>query len=167
MDSYAAIFIIIIIVVIVIRIFDNQKKMPRRIKEYRYVRKQYLLTRSEQIFFHTLVTAVGHEYCIFTQVHLSSLLQHKVVGQNWRGAFRHIDEKSVDFVLCDKKEISPILAIELDDATHERPDRELRDAEVERILYEAGLPLLRIDGQATYDADTVSDEIKNILSKNR
>lgn len=148
-----------------IRLFSGQGKSARQVQEYHYERKQFLLTRSEQQLFHTLVAAVGREYCIFTQIHLSSLLQHKVVGQSWRGAFRHIDEKSVDFVLCDKRDISPLLAIELDDVTHELPDREERDAEVERVLSEAGLPLLRIDGQAPYDSDFIIDEIRKLISQ--
>jgi very-short-patch-repair endonuclease len=77
-------------------------------------------------------------------VHLSTIIDEKVQKQNWRGARAHIGRKSVDFVLCDKEFITPKLAIELDDSSHEQSDRILRDREVERILEEAGVPLLRI-----------------------
>ena len=56
---------------------------------------------------------------MFPQVHLSALLDHKVKGQDWRIAFRHINGKSVDYVLCDKATLQPVYAIELDDYTHE------------------------------------------------
>lgn len=121
--------------------------LPERSSEwkYKYMKKTYLLTQPEHQFFDSLLKMVGAEYHVFPQIHLASILNHKVRnGQNWRGAFRHIDEKSVDFVLCDKERISPILAIELDDRTHERPDRRERDREVERILADVGLPLLRL-----------------------
>lgn len=118
---------------------------PKRpFQKYRYARKEYLLTQPERDCFNALLRTVGNQYHVFPQIHLASILEHKIRGQNWNGAFRHIDEKSVDFVLCDKERLSPVLAIELDDRTHERSDRQERDREVERILLEANLPLLRL-----------------------
>ena len=87
---------------------------------------------------------VGEKYYIFPQMHLPTFLEHKIVGQNWFGAFRHIDEKSVDFILCDKQTFSPMLAVELDEKSHEQSARQDRDREVERILDVAKMPLLRI-----------------------
>ncbi|MDB4992554.1 MAG: topoisomerase [Parcubacteria group bacterium] len=113
-------------------------------KNYPYRRKQYLMTRNESDCYKELVQTVGAEYFIFAQVHLSTLLDEKIKGNDWRASRSHINRKSVDFVLCDKQNISPILAIELDDSSHLRADRVIRDSEVERILREAGLPLLRI-----------------------
>jgi very-short-patch-repair endonuclease len=98
-------------------------------------------------------------------VHLPTLVDHKIVGQNWHGAFRHIDEKSVDFVLCDKEKISPILAIELDDKTHEHQARQERDKEVERILKEAGMPLLRIENHGRFSPGDFARRIKEALDK--
>lgn len=68
-------------------------------------------------------------------------------GQNWRAALAHINRKSVDFVLCDKAYLSPKLAIELDDKSHGVLDRQDRDREVERILREAHVPLLRLENR--------------------
>lgn len=109
------------------------------------------------------MSAVGQEYYVFAQVHLPTIVDNKVVGQNWRGAFRHINEKSVDFVLCDKAYISPKLAIELDDRTHERPERKERDIEVERILKDAGLPLLRLNNNGRFNPSELSQKIKELI----
>lgn len=132
-------------------------------KKYQYKRKNFFLTRAEHECFDALAKAVGNEYFIFAQVHLPTLIDNKVVGQNWRAAFRHINGKSVDFVLCDKAYISPKLAIELDDKTHERPDRQERDVEVERILKEAGVPLLRLENRGNFDVTQLSQKIKASL----
>lgn len=103
------------------------------------------MTQAECKCFNSLVEAAGSTYYIFVQVHLPSVLDHKIHnGQKWFAAFRHIDEKSVDFVLCTKNDLRPVLAIELDDWSHERLDRQERDREVERILKNAELPLLRL-----------------------
>lgn len=130
---------------------------------YQYKKKDFFLTRAEHECFDALLKAVSSEYLIFPQVHLPTLLDNKVVGQNWRGAFKHISEKSVDFVLCDKAYISAKLAIELDDKTHERPERQNRDHEVERILSGAGIPLLRLENHGQFDPAALSQKIKDIL----
>lgn len=118
--------------------------------QYSYAKKRFLLTRAEHEFFDTLVRAVGGEYYIFPQITLGQLVDSRVVGQSWRGAFSHINRKSVDFVLCDKAYISPILVIELDDSSHDFPERQIRDQEVERILASVELPLLRLRNPASF-----------------
>lgn len=52
-----------------------------------------------------------------------------------------------------------MLAIELDDFTHEREDRKARDIEVERILQNAELPLLRIKNIENYNVQKIKEEI--------
>lgn len=123
------------------------------------------MTRAEHECYDALMEAVGDRYYIFPQAHLPTFVDVRVVGQNWKGAFRHIDEKSVDFVLCDKAYLAPKLAIELDDYTHARPERQERDKEVERILKMAELPLLRLENHGTFEPKVLSDMIVNRLSQ--
>jgi very-short-patch-repair endonuclease len=134
-----------------------------QLRKYRYKQKNFFMTRAEHECYDALVVAVGEKYYIFPQVHLPSIVDNKVVGQNWKGAFRHISQKSVDFVLCDKEYISPKLVIELDDRTHERQDRINRDIEVERILKDVGLPLLRLENHGEFNSDLLIKDIDNIL----
>jgi len=132
-------------------------------RKYQYKKRNFFMTRAEHECYDALISAVGDEYLIFAQVHLPTLVDNKVVGQNWRGALRHISEKSVDFVLCDKAYISPKLAIELDDKTHERPERQSRDREVERILQDAGVPLLRLENHGRFNPSELAQKIKEVL----
>lgn len=157
------IFVILMAVVFIVLkkfspdIFNDEEKVSKSL--YNYKKKDFLMSRAEHEFFDILVEVVGNQYYVFPQIHLSTILDNKVVGQNWRGAFRHIDEKSVDFVICDKAYIKPILAIELDDKTHEREDRKGRDGEVERILKESGLSLLRFGNNGSFN----KEEIKRLI----
>jgi len=139
---------------------DDDKEEP---KKYQYKQKNFFMSRTEHECFDAILKAVGNGYHIFPQVHLSSIVDNKVTGQNWKGAFKHISQKSVDFVLCDKAYISPKLAIELDDKTHERPDRIERDVEVERILKDAGLPLLRLENNGGFNPQELMRQIKDLL----
>lgn len=144
------------------------KKSPSEGKtkeEYHYQPKKFFMTRAEHECFDALVEAVGDQYHVLAQVHLNSIVDHKVTGQNWKAAFRHISQKSVDFVLCDKDYLSPKLAIELDDKTHERPERMLRDAEVERILKDAKVPLLRLENHGSFDVGEIKEDVGKILLK--
>lgn len=142
--------------------FEDGEKVEKA--KYRYNRKNFFLTRAEHECYDALVEAVGAEYRIFGQVHLPTLVDHTVRGQDWRAALAHINRKSVDFVLCDKAYLSPKLAIELDDKSHERPDRQERDREVERILHEAGVPLLRIENRGNFNPSELSQRIKETLN---
>jgi len=132
-------------------------------QKYKYLKKDFLLTRSEHEFYDALIQAVGHEYYIFPQIHLSQLVDHKIKGQNWMRAFYHVNAKSVDFVLCDKSYISPKLVIELDEKSHNAPDRQYRDREVEDILKQINLPLLRIWNHGPFSSVEISQQIKNVL----
>jgi len=123
------------------------------------------MSPAEKECFHALVAAKGHEFCIFPQVHISHLVNGKIYGQNWRGAYRHIDEKSVDFVLCTKSDLSPVLAIELDDHSHDTPTRVARDSEVERIFREVKLPLLRLQNHGSFDPSELSQFITRSLQR--
>ncbi len=130
---------------------------------YQYKRKNFFLTRAEHQCYDALLQATKGEYHIFAQVHLPTLVDHAVRGQDWRAALAHINRKSVDFVLCDKTYISAKLVIELDDKTHERPDRQERDREVERILEYAGIPLLRIEHHDMFNIDELAEKIQRAL----
>lgn len=139
----------------------HAKKLPQPEKKrqvYHYAKKNSVMSNAEHRFFDKLQKAVGERYYIFPQVHLSAVLDHKVPnGQYWKAAFKHVNSKSVDYVLCDKSSLSPIVAIELDDWSHGRNDRKERDIEVERIFEGAGLPLVRFEGSRAYSVEEISN----------
>ncbi len=155
---------IIIVTAIVIAISRGGLADVEEKAKYRYNRKNFFLTRAEHECYDALVEAVGAEYHIFAQVHLPTLVDHTVRGQDWRAALAHINRKSVDFVLCDKAYLSPKLAIELDDKSHERADRQERDREVERILREAGVSLLRLENRGSFSPSELAQKIKETLN---
>src|SRR5687768_8690775 len=80
------------------------------------------LSPAELSFFHVLRSTVGDRVVICPKVRLVDILF--VVNQRENYAYRgKIAQKHVDFLLCDPKSLKPILAIELDDSSHERADR--------------------------------------------
>lgn len=147
--------IFVVVIAILVRIISLNSKSTKKVfknNTYAYSAKKSLMSKTEADFFIKLEHAVNERYYVFPQVHLSALLDHKVEGQEWRYAFRHINGKSVDYVLCDRSTLAPVYAIELDDFTHKRSDRIERDNEVERIFREAQLPLVRFNDKDISEA---------------
>lgn len=125
-------------------LFDQIESSPKRKPSFTYLPKTHIMTNREENFFKTLCEIFDDKCYIMSQVHLSALLNHKVKGQNWKSAFRHINGKSVDFVLLRRRDLSVLCAVELDDSTHDKQDRIVRDKEVERIFRSVNIPLVRM-----------------------
>jgi hypothetical protein len=69
----------------------------------------------------------------------------------------------VDFLLCDPATMRPLAGIELDDASHARPDRQERDALVQKVFEAAGLPLVRFPAQRGYALAEVAGRLATVL----
>lgn len=152
---------LLILIVLAVVVFFILPPAEERVG-YSYEIKKYVMTPAEQVCFNVFKEIIGEKYYIFPQMHLPTFLEYKVDNQGF-GAFRHIDEKSVDFVLCNKQTFSPILAVELDDRSHNRPDRQKRDVEVERILKTANMPLLRIEHEDIQDKKELLKKIEEAI----
>lgn len=137
--------------------FSRRNNQRRTI--YHYTKKSQIMTDREAELFRVLSAAMAEKYYVAPQVHLDALFDYHVQGQNWQAAFRHLNGKSVDFVLFSKDNMRTRCGIELDDATHGWPERKERDAEVERIFREAGLPLVRLRQIEQMTEQQIVDEI--------
>lgn len=140
--------------------FRTTTSRKRIARDYSYQKKEKVMTDAEGRFFEHLTRIAGDRFFIMPQAHLSSFLEHKVKGQSWRGAFSAINGKSIDFLLIEKNTLRPVVAIELDDWSHKREDRVLRDDKVSHILSEAGILFARFD-----NPDLAESEIFNTINK--
>ena len=122
-----------------------------------FFRRKYLLSVAERRFFEVLRRVVG-ETLVFPKVRLADLVgvddRHFLRKAN----FDYIKAKHIDFVVCDAA-MSPVVAIELDDKSHLRPDRRARDRDVNRVLELAALPILRVPVRPTYDEQELAGQI--------
>lgn len=157
MESYIILALIVFVIILISRLSSasNSKRKVFKNNTYSYFAKSSLMSRTEGEFFVKLERVVRERYYIFPQVHLSAILDHRVKGQEWNYAFRHINGKSVDYVLCNRNTLEPTYAIELDDYTHDKADRRERDIEVERIFEAANLPLVRFRNKDISDDEII------------
>jgi hypothetical protein len=110
------------------------------------------LSANEKIFLRALDAALGQHYRAFAQVRLAELAwpAERLSVSLRRRALHGVMAKSVDFVVCDVLSLDPVAAIEVDDPTHLLPERRARDAFVNVVFAEIGLPLLRVKAQRSY-----------------
>lgn len=148
---------ILVFVAIAVRLIDVllRQRKPR----FEYKSKDAVMTPAERECFQALQSEMGEHYYFFPQIHLDAIVSPANARRNNFYAFRHINQKSVDFVACDKKNLRPLFAIEVDDKTHKQASRIERDREVERILHGAGIPLIRIENRGHFDPKEIADLI--------
>ena len=125
-----------------------------------YRLKEHLLSRGELAFYRALVMAVGDRYIVMVKVRLADLVEVDGAGAGTMAARNQVIAKHVDFVLCDVEAVGPVLAIELDDATHGTARGQRADTAKDRALASAGLPLLRVRATATYAAAEIGRQVE-------
>jgi len=109
-----------------------------------------LLSRGELAFFHVLRRAVRGRCAASLKSRLADVIH--CPAEQWETPFgRRLAQKHVDLVLYDVQDARILAVIELDDRSHDRPDRKRRDAFLNALLSRAGIPLLRIRAAARYD----------------
>ncbi len=151
--------VILVLLVIAGKVFEAF--IGNRKPQFQYRRKNAVMTEAERECFHALVSEMGPDYYFFPQMHLDTIVQPENAGKDRFYAFRHINQKSVDFVACNKSSLSPVFAIEVDDKTHSQANRMERDREVERILRGAGIPLIRIENRGRFEPKELALAVQN------
>ncbi|MCB1225312.1 MAG: DUF2726 domain-containing protein [Verrucomicrobiales bacterium] len=141
--------------------------MSGRGVSYPYQAIPCLFTPAEQLFLGVLQQAVDPEYQIFGKVRVADLMS-VVPGMDRserQKAFNRIQSKHIDFVICRAADSEIFLLIELDDRSHNQPQRVERDDFVNRAAEAAGLPLLRIPCRRSYSVEEVSILVASHLPK--
>ena len=116
------------------------------------------LSQPEQVLYFRLVQALP-EHIILAQVQLSRLLGVKK-GNNYQAWFNRINRMSADFVVCNK-DSSIVAVIELDDATHQKEDRQVADAKKDKALASANVRVIRWQAKAIPDVANIQSTFMN------
>ncbi len=143
-------------VVLLMRLYSGPTRLP-------YRQRGKLITKSELRFYRALYKAVQDDFEIFAMVRIADLLRVEEDTPNYRKWLNKILAKHIDFVICDPGSLEPKVCIELDDRSHERPDRVERDEFVDAAFESAGLPLIRIAVQKSYPVRELREMIDGVL----
>ena len=128
-----------------------------------YCQRDDFLSAAELSFYRVLTLGLDGSYLVCPKVNLADIFF--VSGSHKKQSYRNkIDRKHVDFLLCDPTSMTPVLGVELDDASHARRDRQDRDQFVDQVFKAAGLPLLHVRAAAGYSPQTIADLVREAVA---
>jgi len=121
------------------------------------------MTNAEVRFFQQLKQATP-EYLIFSQVALSRLIEC-TDEEDEKFWFNRINRMSVDYVLVDQDGQNVLVAIELDDWSHDDHVRARADLKKDKALISAGIPMVRFHGEDVMSAEEIRIELLHALEQ--
>jgi very-short-patch-repair endonuclease len=146
-------------------LFNSVSGTPAKEQKLPYKKKDYLLTVAEKNFYQVLKQVSDkNNFLLFAKVRLEDLLwlPAGIERKDRFGLRGRIKSRHVDFVLCDKQNIKPLLVIELDDSSHNTQKGIERDDFVDRALRDAGLSILHQKVQYSYDLQGLEEKISRL-----
>ncbi len=128
-----------------------------------YVPVESLCTRRELMLWRSLDQHLSKKgrLVVCPKVRIGDIVSVSAVGKEGWNRLMKVNRKHVDFVIAERDTLKPVIAIELDDSSHNRPDRQARDKLVEQVFANAGIPLLRISTLRMFSRE----ELDRLLSK--
>ena len=140
------------------RAFITPNWQPPRCDPLPYAKKKYFFSVAERSFYEVL-RRLAPNYTLFAKVRLADVVYVTKGSGAWRTYLNRIDRKHLDFVICDAN-LAPVLAVELDDSSHDDESRQERDAFVDQVLAASALPILHMSARRGY----VPDELRQLLA---
>lgn len=111
---------------------------------YPYERRD-LLTSNELEFYQILYPLLcQHGWHLFMKMRLADIMAVQKEAPDYMKYFNKIKAKHTDFVFYDPDTLEVLAGLELDDASHDRPERMERDEFVDRAYQAAGIPLIHV-----------------------
>lgn len=143
--------VVVIIFVILLTIMKSkinslQKEENKKVSEpMPYELVNSIFTKSEKTAFDIIKTVCDKKnLLLFAKVRLADVAKIEKGNNNFNYWFNKIRSKHVDYLICESEDVKPILAVELDDYTHNKRERKERDIFVDEVYEKIGLPILHI-----------------------
>lgn len=144
---------------------DNEATRNTPIK---YRPRGALFTKAEQKFLVALHHISGDDFHVFGKVRVSDIIVPAVnqyeKGSGWHWLFSQVSQKHVDFVITDK-DLNFICAVELNDKSHDKEDRQKRDAFLEEAFISADMALVWVNVDSQYLAQELAEQIASVVHK--
>lgn len=165
--KYAIIVIAIIAIIVIEEIAKNKTKTPSSPSQETqwdlsmYFLKSSILTERELKFYNQIKKLIPEDYVIAPKVGMKDFIEIKS-KKDFMKHFGHISQKHIDFLICNKERLHPVLGIELDDLSHKQTSRAERDKMVNEIYNQIGLHVIHVPTNATETA--IQNAINNIFT---
>ena len=142
----------------------DQQEQPQNAPE----RLPYYLVNSVLTNYEKKLYSILAPFCVRNNLILLSKIRmadfvHAYQGRNFYHWFNRISAKHVDFLICQPDSFKPLLAVELDDYTHQYKSRQDRDDFVNSVYRSVGLPVLHI---TEINSEKIESDVAQILGLN-
>lgn len=140
----AGVALVAFLIVSVLASIEAVRRRRDAIERCQYKPKKRLMTGNEKRCFQLLNDIFGQKFYIIPSVNISDLLNHKVGNQNRYEAYHFIENKTVDFVFCNKRTLRPVCAVKIDDGSVKDHTPGADPKDMEKFFKSAHLPFVRI-----------------------
>lgn len=161
--TIAGVAIAAFLVISVIAAFETTSRRREVMNHCHYRSRKQLMTGAEKHCFQLLNDIFGQKFYIIPDVKLSALLSHKVGRQNRSAAYSFIDQKTVDFVFCNKQSLRPVCAVKLDTGVQKSKSLGSDPKDMEKFFRSAHLPFVRITDPKKLDRQTIIEEFSRVI----
>lgn len=163
---------VILLLVLLIGVALLRRPTPRRARDagvpttLPVTAKPSFFTRSERVFYEDLLQALdGQPYRVFPNVRLQDLFRNDAQGPAWAATQSRMRDKHVDFLIVSLPDYRPVLGLELDGASHDRPQQQYRDQVKDVLFRSGGLKLLRLSTRDPHSAASLRVQLGLALSR--
>lgn len=143
----------------------RQKKFKEQNRRKLYVDKVPILTPTELIFYKVLKDILPEDTEISCKIRLEDIMNVNE-WEDWKDKQRQrnmIKSSHVDFLLWDLENGKPIIAIELDDPSHDKTITKIKDYEKNQKFKIADIPLLRVKTEKEYNLEKLITDIQECI----
>jgi hypothetical protein len=147
--------ILICVSVLAVKLNDNKIAFP-------FAVKKQLFTAAERQFLQLIEQAVGDEFRVMCRIKLIDLLslRSNTDKKIANSALLRAGGKQIDFVLCDRKDMTPVMAIDLVYGKGKDGHNTQRDFFVSGALDTASIPHVRIKAKGGYKVSEIKECIE-------
>ena len=132
-----------------------------------YKRRPHFMEENESALYKALMRAVDRDLYVLPKVKLFSLVEPQVPGSNRHSQLHWIKghQQIVDFVLCRKKNMEPVIAIRQMSLVEDL-QRPIKGPDmIDTVLRDIALPTLYVRAANKYDAVSLRKRLRLVFGK--
>ena len=145
---------------------EQEKKHKEYTARTNYIKKEnFWGSIPEKNIYNQLLSINAPSLTVLPHVALKELFKSKECDpENKRSRDQYINTFHVDFLICEKENFNPLIAIEFDGGHHKNKDQQLSDAFKDELFRENSIPLIRFN-YSDYKKGIIIDQVKEQLKQ--
>lgn len=144
-----------IVLLYAIKILLQRKAKAGEYKDLPYEKNPKFLSTAEKSFYKVLYQVIGKKYLIFAKVRLADIIRVKAGTKDYCGANNKIQSKHIDFIVINPQSLEPVIAVELDDSSHNSDRAKEKDIFKDDIFDACGVRIVRFKAQKAYTVEEI------------